>query len=84
MIDRFLIPLMEALGINAGLAVILAVLFALMTTLFVMVGKLMVKQAAMDMRQDMQADHFDVVERDAERAKRDAHNAFVLYAKIHK
>jgi len=76
-----LIPLLEALGINSGLAVILAIVFVALLALFMMVGRIMIKQAAMDNRQEMQAQHFDVVERDAERAKQSAHNAYVLFVK---
>jgi len=79
--ERFLIPLLEALGINSGLAVILAIVFVALLALFMMVGRIMIKQAAMDNRQEMQAQHFDVVERDAERAKQSAHNAYVLFVK---
>ncbi len=76
-----MIPLLEALGINSGLAVILAIVFVALLALFMMVGRIMIKQAAMDNRQEMQAQHFDVVERDAERAKQSAHNAYVLFVK---
>ncbi len=47
----------------------------LMPLLEALVGKLMIKQAAMDNRQEMQAQHFDVVERDADRALKRADKA---------
>ena len=79
--NRFIAPLLHALGIDQALGYVLSMMIIAIGLLFSLVGSLRRSMAAVKMRQDMQSDHFDVVERDINRALNRADEAVSLHIK---